>query len=94
MSNELIEGECLLCGGKARYNDSIDYGNRRLYICDEINCGDYEIPKSLIRRIENSTTMRVDFQQRAMECRNGGKVLEIIEDSKGILNPKCKDVGG
>jgi hypothetical protein len=53
MVKETIATTCFLCGSQSRCTDT-DSGNRKFYQCSNEDCGDYEISRTVIRRMEDA----------------------------------------
>jgi ssDNA-binding Zn-finger/Zn-ribbon topoisomerase 1 len=77
MVKNVTDTTCFLCGSPAVATDT-DRGNRKLYRCSNSDCGDYEISRTAMRRLENSAGHKADLVERVHSYRGSGKLLEII----------------
>ena len=80
MAKNTIDTNCFLCGKPAVCTDT-DAGNRKLYRCSNVNCGDYEISMTAMRRLENSAGHKEDLMQLVRSYSGTGKLVEIIVGS-------------
>ena len=74
------EARCFLCGHEAIYKET-DYGNRRYYSCSNPICGEYEISRTAMHRLENAEEFKEEAIPKANKCRDTEEILEIIATS-------------
>lgn len=88
MSANSVLTTCFLCGAEATCTDT-DAGNRKFYQCTNPQCGDYEISRAAMRRMENVTAHKQQAMEQARMCRGTDKFLEIIvgTDSEVVGRP-------
>jgi hypothetical protein len=82
---------CLLCGAEADVW-ATDLENRRLYRCSNLACGEYEISRRAIERV-NSPQLKKHLSSAAARNKDDAKILEIIIESDGNMVSRVVDKG-
>lgn len=77
MAKNTIDTDCFLCGKPAVRTDT-DAGNRKVYRCSNLDCGDYEISVTAMRRLENSAGHKEDLMRLVRSQSGTDKLVEII----------------
>jgi hypothetical protein len=80
MSAESITTSCFLCGSESSCRDT-DAGNRKFYQCSNQDCGDYEISRTAMKRMEQSPGHKQQAMRQAKAYRGTDDTLEIFVDS-------------
>jgi len=89
MTTEIVDPNCFLCGSDATSRDT-DYGNRRFFVCSNEACGEYEISRSAMKRLEGNAQFKQKAMSKARACRDTDKILEIIVTSPQLVEATLK----
>jgi len=89
MTSQELESECFLCGSDAVYRET-DYANRRFYSCKNQECGEYEISRTAMKRLERNSEFKEKAMPKAKECRETDKILEIIVTAHNEVSASFK----
>lgn len=77
MPTEMITTACFLCDSPASCTDT-DRGNRKFYQCSNEGCGDYEISRTAMRRMEQAPGHKHQAMQQVHIYRGMDKIVEIV----------------
>ena len=77
MSGNSVTTTCFLCGAEAACTDT-DAGNRTFYQCTNPQCGDYEISRAAMRRMENAPAHKQQAIDQVHMYRGTDKFVEIV----------------
>jgi predicted RNA-binding Zn-ribbon protein involved in translation (DUF1610 family) len=88
MGANSVAANCFLCGAEAICTDT-DAGNRKFFQCTNPECGDYEISRTAMRRMEDAPTHKQQAMRQAHMYRGTDKFVEIIvgPDSQVVVQP-------
>jgi hypothetical protein len=75
---------CFLCDSNSKQSDT-DHGNRVFVTCSNLDCGKYEITKSLIGETSGNEVLRNELQQQVKERSAGNGHLDFMRDFQGNL---------
>ena len=90
MPSQEIEAQCFLCGSDAVYIET-DYANRRFYSCTNPECGEYEISKTAMGKLEHAGEFKEKAMPKAKRCRDTDKILEIIVTGHNEVSASLKE---
>lgn len=80
MGTEIFETQCFLCGAPARCRDT-DYENRRHFRCTSPKCGEYEISRTAMGRLDTSPDFKSHASEAISRLHDPDKIYEIVFDS-------------
>ncbi|MCG7552088.1 hypothetical protein [Pseudoalteromonas sp. Of11M-6] len=86
--SKVIKEKCLLCSEPSTYVET-DHGNRRHYICSGVECGEYEVSLSAIKRVSQNEVSKMDLTHLTKEAKSKGLLLEIIVGSNNEIELKA-----
>jgi hypothetical protein len=91
----LEQSKCLLCGNDNAAREGADAGNRYLYHCDVDYCGQYEISRRAMRRLNEQASkapLIMAIREKLITYRQRGDIPEIFYDDAGILTVRSLDM--